>query len=92
MILSENKEWRIAYRTVTRTPTEMSEFGSNWDDIEMGPWRESGDYGNKADAVQRFWILRDMGYDCRFHEITTSKVKMTMLDPQRPANSLDHNE
>lgn len=85
MILSESKEWWIAYRTITRTPTELSEeMGSNWDDVQMGPWIEAGAYADKAEAARHFWILRDKGYDCRFHEITTSRVKITMLDPQRP--------
>lgn len=71
--------WTVFYRTVTVTPTDLSEeFGSQWDDVQYGPWEEVGiNFPNRGEASKAYWAYGDQGYDVRIHHIRLVKQDIT---------------
>ena len=59
--------WKITYRTVTSTPSEMSdEYGPQWDYIDIGPWvLYDRKYPDKASAFKKAQELKDKGFEIR---------------------------
>lgn len=80
--------WNVVYRTVERTPTEMSHLGSNWDDVHMGEWQEVGidfttERGGRVEASKCYWGFVDQGYDCRFKHVVVKKETHTTFPHAR---------